>query len=104
MIDIPLSLRPDDMTVKNPATSDYGGEYLDPFLVKRVRFESAAALINSGYVLSDGAAGVVYTGSEELDIQVGALITLRGNDYSVVKVIPYEAYRGKLHHYEIEVA
>lgn len=104
MISIPLALRPDTMLVKNPAPSGYGGEYLEAFEVQGVRLDSAAGLVNSGYVLSDGAKGVVYTGNSPLDVAVGALVAIRGVEYSVTKVTSFEAYRGRLHHYEIEVS
>jgi hypothetical protein len=92
------------MTVRNPKAADYGGEYLLPIKVHGVRFESASGLINQGVVLSDGAKGVIYTDNQMLNVQVGALITLRGVEYSVTKVSPYEGFGGQLHHYEIEVS
>jgi hypothetical protein len=92
------------MTVQNPKAGDYAGQFEAPVTVLNVRFEGAAGLVNNGYVLSDGAKGVIYTGLSPLDVQVGALITFRGVEYAVVRVSRFEAYRGALHHYEIEVA
>jgi hypothetical protein len=92
------------MTVSNPAAADYGGAYGEPFEVKGVRFEDAAGFTGSDYIFSDGAKGLVFTGNEPLDIQVGAKLTIRGSDYSVTKVARLDSWRGKLHHYEIEVA
>jgi hypothetical protein len=78
MIGIPRNLRPDSMVVRDPVDGAYGGEYGEPYTVEGVRFECAESLAISGYTLTDGSKGMIYTGSTAPQLPVGALIEVQG--------------------------
>ncbi|MEG2532907.1 MAG: putative minor capsid protein [Gordonibacter sp.] len=105
---IPLSLLPDDMSVRVPVDSDYGGEHsADSVLVRHVRFVDSSAMARKGYVLSDGSKGLVYVDAANSDgafvIPVGSLVKIGDDDLSIVKVVPCKGFFGVIHHWEIEV-
>jgi hypothetical protein len=106
---IPLALLPSKARVKAPADGEYAGKYAAPVTIEHVRFDRATALVNSGYVLSDGAKGVVFidalASKGAFEVPVGSLMAIDdGDDMHVSKVTPYAGFFGKVHHWEIEVS
>lgn len=105
---IPVSLLPSSVTVCIPSDGDYGGEYEEPRTIDHVRFERAESLIRGGYVLTDGAKGLLFIDAvssvNPFEIPVGSLLSIDGDEYaSAGRVTPYEGFNGVVHHWEIEV-
>ena len=107
MLPIPRRLLPFSMTFQQPKAGDYAGEYGEPVAIENVSFEEAENLINSGYVLSDGSAGVICIDNINSDnaqsIPVGSLVTINEATYNVVRCTPVRKTFGLIHHYEVEV-
>lgn len=105
---IPLSLLPDDMSVRVPVDSDYGGEYAEAVKVEHVRFADSSSMARKGYVLADGSKGLVYVDAVNsagaFEVPVGSLIEIGGQELSAAKVVPCKGFFGVVHHWEIEVA
>lgn len=106
---IPRNLLPETMTVRVPADGEYGGTYgADETTIYNVRFDRAAELKRTQYVLEDGSKGIVFidrvNSSGAFAVPVGSLVTIGGEELSAVKVNEYKSYNGIVHHWEIEVA
>lgn len=110
---IPRSLMASSMTVAEPVTGDWGGTYATATkdkplpVISPVRYEAAAALQRSGYVLSEGTTGLVWVDAVNSDgayeVPEGSLLTIDGKDKVAVKVSRYCDFGNHIHHWEIEV-
>ena len=105
---IPKSVMPSSVAVRVPVEGDYGGEYGEPQTITGVRFESAASLVRSDHVLSDGAKGLLFIDAVNslgaFEVPVGSLLSIDGQEYAAAgKVDRYECFNGTVHHWEIEV-
>ena len=111
MSPIPLSLLPDDMSVRVPVESEYGGEIVeedDAVLIEHVRFSDSVSMARNGYVFSDGSKGLVYVDAVNsagaFDVPVGSLVRIGESELTVVKSVPCPGFFGVVHHWELEVA
>lgn len=104
---IPKSLLPDTAEVQEPAGGDYGGEYSEPYYLVHVRFDANIPLLRTSYVLEDGSEGIIFVDAVNTEgakeVPVGSLVTIRGEEHSVVKVHRFESFNGAVHHWELEV-
>ncbi len=95
------------MEVRVPDTeSDYGGAFLDPVTITRVRFERKEALNPSVYKLADGSQGRIWIDAVNsegaFEVPKGAKVQI-GN--ASMQVIACETYKvaGSVHHWEADV-
>lgn len=105
---IPASLLTSTVAVKTPKESDFGGEFNEPATIERVRFDETSDLVRNGYVMSDGAKGLLFIDAAcslgAFEIPVGSLVSIDGQDYCMAgKVSPYCGFGGFVHHWEVEV-
>ena len=104
---IPLFLLGDDCEVRLPVESDYGGEYGEPFAMRRVRFEDSAEMARRGYVFATPAKGLLFVDAANTEnamrLPVEARVTVRGESMAVKKVTELKGFFGEVHHWECEV-
>ena len=105
---IPMSLLASDMVVRRPANGELGGEYGEPSSVEHVRFVESREMARRGYVLSDGAKGLVYVDAAnstgDLPVPVGSLASIDGGEeLAVLKSVACPGFFGVVHHWELEV-
>ncbi|MEY8460137.1 hypothetical protein AALA69_03285 [Eggerthellaceae bacterium 24-137] len=106
---VPPYLLPDSMTVRVPVEGERGGCFSDERVsVDHVRFIDRAEVRRGAYVFEEGSKGLVivdYLNSAgAFDIPAGSLLSINGGDeVAVVKAVPHKTYRGRVHHWELEV-
>ena len=105
---IPISLMPDSMDVREPASGDYGGTYAEEaYTVVNVRFDANVPALETQYVMEEGARGIVFVDAANSlgakEIPVGSLVTIRGDEMAVMNVHRFEDFAGHVHHWELEV-
>jgi hypothetical protein len=97
----------ESMAVKVPVEGEYGGNYGEPVEVKHVRYEDAATLKTSRYVLSDGTEGVIFIDAVNsvgaFHIPEGSLIDINDDTVTVLKTKPCKGFADQVHHWELEV-
>lgn len=105
---IPKSLLPHTIEVRLPIDSDYGGEFSEEgFTITNVRFVSFMEASRSGYVLSDGAKGVIFIDKAKsgnaMGLPIGTLVRFGENEMTVSKCSEFVGFMD-IHHWEVEVA
>ena len=105
---IPVSVMPSVLSVRVPVDGVYGGEYAEAQTIENVRFEKAEALVRGGYVLTDGAKGLLFVDAVNskgaFEIPTGSLLSIDGAEEATAgNVATFEGFNGEVHHWEIEV-
>ena len=104
---IPPWLLGDDIEVRLPVESDYGGEYGEPFEMEHARFEDSAEMARRGYVFATPAKGLLFIDvantTNAMRLPVGARVKVRGEDMAVQKCTELKGFFGEAHHWECEV-
>lgn len=104
---IPRLVLSESVKVRVPVPDDYGLAWSEEAQeLNHVRIETSQALVNKGFVLTDGCTAVMYVdaiNSQGLkEIPVGSLV-LVGEDWrSVISVTPCEV-GSRVHHWEVEL-
>lgn len=105
---IPKSLLPSTIEVRVPADGEYGGCYEEPVTIDHIRFDAAATIKPDQYTFSPGSKGLIFidalNSEGAFELPVGTLVTIYGEELSVVTVNTYCGYNGQVHHWEVEVA
>lgn len=107
MMRIPLPLLPDTMTVyERDYSTDYDGEYKEPYTIEHVRFERAEALSVKDYQLSDGAKGRIWIdgfhSKGARKVPMGAKVVIDGDTLHVKTCSTYKV-GNRVHHWELDV-
>ncbi len=107
MLPIPKILMPHTIEVSVPdPDADYEGEYLSPFKIEHVRFESVEALNPASYKLTDGAKGRIWIDSVNskgaCTLPLGAKVEMDGMNATVLSCTPCFA-GSNVHHWEVDV-
>lgn len=108
LMPIPRALLGSTAQVRVPAEGKYGGTYGDPQTIAGVRFVPAADMVRSGYVLTDGAKGMLFIDARSSDgafeLPVGALVSIDGaEELSVAKCSAFAGFGNQVHHWELEL-
>lgn len=108
MPQIQRSLLPDTATVRVPADGDWGGEHAEEAVeIRNVRFIERSAVRRTANVFEDGSQGLLIVDAVNsagaFEIPVGSLVQLGDRVLSAVKCTPYRLYRGRVHHWEVEL-
>ena len=87
-------------------TSDYGGAFLDPVTIARVRFERSEALNPGEYKLADGAKGRIWVDARNTvgacRLPAGTKVVIDGEVLHVLSCTEYRPF-DELHHWEVDV-
>ncbi len=107
MLPIPKRLLPHNIKVSLPdPDAGYEGEYLPPFVIQNVRFESVEVLNPSSYKLSDGAKGRIWIDSvnskSAFTLPLGAKVEMGNISATVLSCTPCFA-GSNVHHWEVDV-
>lgn len=104
------NLMPSNASVRVPMINAITGEngFSSPIELKHVRFvgrETANTV--SQFVLSDGAAGVMYVDRvntvNAFAIPIGSLVEIDGQEHYAENVFPAYELNGTVHHWEVEL-
>ena len=93
--------------VQVPAKGSLGGVYAEPVELRRVAFERAQEVRQTGYQLADGPSGTMYVDAVATEgafrVPVGSLVSVDGS--VPVAVTRCEELRcgGQVHHWEVEL-
>ena len=99
----PLSLLPDDMTVRE---LNADGEFGDPRTIRNVRFERNASLVHDEHVLSSvfGTVFVDATMSDgAFEVKVGSRVEIQNLSLLVKGVHHFEIVHRRVHQWELDV-
>ena len=101
---IPLRMLPDSMVVRVP---DGLGGFDDGRHVEHVRFDRVQAACDDAHRDADAGAGRVYIDGVNSPgaflIPVGARVEIDGVSYFVWRVRACGEFRGRVHHWEVDV-
>ena len=90
--------------VREPTVDDGFGE---SHTISHVRFERAQSVVSDAHRSADAGAGTLFVdavmSAGAFEIPAGSRVEVRGRSYVATKVSSFEAFNGRVHHWEVEL-
>ena len=101
---IPARLLSDSCLVREPAVD---GGFGEPRAISHVRFERAQSVVADTHRSADAGAGTLFVdavmSAGAFEIPAGSRVEIGGRAYVAARVVRFEGFNGRVHHWEVEL-